>query len=159
MSEAENDAQDEEDRTMTSSLLLAQQSINEELEELEDAFEADSTTNEDPQPTEPQDGGLFGSATARDPSIRRRRDRSFRLFNNEVFDQRSDDNALTGHRTSVLLNAHIYGRNALSLNSRSTVTSVADKRQSIGQSNYPCSKLGLIKWIHSLKRSIKRQSH
>jgi hypothetical protein len=120
---------------MTSSLLLAQQSANEVLEELEDEYEAEASTDEDHLPLDEQGDPLSPFAMGRDPVIRRRRNRS-RFDNNMPWDRGSLGRSAAGARTSVLLNAHLRGDGELALGSRATIASVIDKRLSIEQSNH-----------------------
>jgi hypothetical protein len=120
---------------MTSSLLLAQQSANEVLEELEDEYEAEASTDEDHLPLDERGDPLTPFAMGRDPVIRRRRN-GFRFDNNMSWDRGSLGRSAAGARTSVLLNAHLRGDGELALGSRATIASVIDKRLSIEQSNH-----------------------
>jgi hypothetical protein len=120
---------------MTSSLLLALQSVNEELEELEDAYEAEISPDEGPPSSDWPGAELTGLVTGYDPSIRRQRNRYSLLPNSLALNQSCVDNSMAGQRTSVLLNAHICALDTLVLSSRTSITSVADKRQSIQESN------------------------
>jgi hypothetical protein len=58
---------------MASSLLLVQQSVNDEREELEDAYEAEVSADEGPPSSERPGVELTGLATGRDPLIQHRR--------------------------------------------------------------------------------------
>ena len=120
---------------MASSLLLVQQSVNEELEELEDAYEAEVSADEGPPSSERPGVELTGLATGRDLLIQRRRNVYPLLPNSVALNRTSVGNSPAGQRTSVLLNAHIYGLDTLALSSRTRITSVTDKRQAIQQSN------------------------
>jgi hypothetical protein len=119
---------------VTSSLLLAQQSVNKVLEELEDEYASETSTNDDCLPPDQQGEPLTPFVTGRDTVIQRRRNRS-QFGNNLSLDRGTLSKLTVGARTSVPLNTHLHGNGEIARASRATIASVVDKRLSIYQSN------------------------
>ncbi|MCJ1248300.1 Adaptor for signal transduction [Trapelia coarctata] len=135
-STAETDLEDKQQRELVHTLVLAQQTANDQLEEQEEktAIETNSTKDSSSQsslavkePTEPVSPG-------RRPNGHKRH-RSSHFINRTVYDGSGATDPTEYKRTSLLLNQHLFGEGTKMLENRISWLSPPDHRSSVVQSD------------------------